>query len=128
MSNQTDSAEVWPAERVCHLELLVQCGDFSFAQIGQALDMTKNAVIGKANRLGITGPRSVGPRGSEALTFDERMDALDVFPPRGACVYPFGDVGRPDFHFCGEPVKEDKPYCALHYRVIYHPAPPARVR
>jgi len=40
------------------------------------------------------------------------------FPPYGHCVFPFGDVSRPNFSFCGEPViQEGKPYCPTHQKL-----------
>ena len=36
-----------------------------------------------------------------------------------ACLWPIGDPGDPDFHFCGEPAVPGKPYCASHCAKAY---------
>jgi hypothetical protein len=42
------------------------------------------------------------------------------FPPPGGCLFPFGDVGRPGFGFCSEPVvKTGVPYCREHIQRVY---------
>ncbi len=37
----------------------------------------------------------------------------------GICRWPFGEVGSPDFFFCGGDAIEGKPYCASHCQVAY---------
>lgn len=101
----------WEPERVCHLELLVQAGVHSFAEIGQALHMTKNAAIGKARRIGVTGPRSKGPTKPEPLA--------SAFPPAGRCVFPLWKGGRPDYRFCGAEVEGEGPYCSDHRQLTH---------
>src|SRR5262249_61639998 len=56
------------------------------------------------------------------LTTAQKVCAL----ASGACRWPCGDPGRPDFHFCGNPVVEP-PYCA-HHRTMPStpPRPPGR--
>lgn len=36
-----------------------------------------------------------------------------------ACLWPIGDPGDPDFHFCGAPAVPGKPYCASHCAKAY---------
>lgn len=35
------------------------------------------------------------------------------------CLWPIGDPGDPDFHFCGAPAVAGKPYCAEHCARAY---------
>lgn len=35
------------------------------------------------------------------------------------CRWPIGDVGHPDFHFCGAEPEAGESYCAKHCRVAY---------
>ena len=37
----------------------------------------------------------------------------------GMCCWPIGEPGTEDFHFCGRPVFDDKPYCADHCAIAY---------
>lgn len=37
------------------------------------------------------------------------------------CKWPVGDVGHPDFFFCGGRASEGEPYCAYHCRIAYTP-------
>lgn len=36
------------------------------------------------------------------------------FPRHGACIWPLGDVSKPDFHFCDEPIEPGRVYCPHH--------------
>jgi GcrA cell cycle regulator len=48
------------------------------------------------------------------LTTAEKVGALAP----GACCWPCGDPGHPDFHFCGSPVAK-RPYCETHRAMAY---------
>ena len=121
MSNQHTGGSIWPEPRVAYLQALVEGGIFSYAEIAQTMGVSKNAVIGKARRMGFEGPRSVGIRGGPPSTMLERLDALDLFPKASACVFPIGEPGHAGFHFCGDAAIEGKAYCALHYKLTFKP-------
>lgn len=57
---QEISAEkfTWTDERILLLGQLILAGEMSSTDIGQVLGCSRNAAIGKANRLGFKGPRS----------------------------------------------------------------------
>ncbi len=108
----------WTEERIELLKKLWSEGnkasDIS-EQIGG--DISRNAVIGKAHRLGLSGRPSpikkkiITARGASLLAMTERM-----------CKWPFGDPKKADFHFCGRAVDVSVTYCAEHRALAYAPA------
>ena len=100
------------------------------AEIGRALGVTKNAVVGKSHRLGLKprpspiASRSTGNAvGARAMSRSKPQeprrisDVIDLMA--GMCRWPSGDPGEADFHFCGRPAAAGKPYCAEHCAVAY---------
>jgi GcrA cell cycle regulator len=88
----------------------------SASEIADTLgDVTRNAVIGKAHRLGLSGrpsPIKKKPtRGATILALTERM-----------CKWPVGDPKHADFHFCGKTAQAGMPYCAEHAAIAYQPS------
>ena len=78
-------------------------------EIGERLGgISRNAVIGKAHRLGLSKQAGGGDTesrqtiiGTEDLT--EKM-----------CRWPIGHPGDDNFRFCGEPSIPTRPYCGEH--------------
>ncbi len=134
----------WTDVRVETLTTLWRSG-LSASQIARTLGaVTRNAVIGKLHRLGMTGrakpsaPRrphtarapAGRPRGQirlaapRPLTTTPRAPAHDgpgLVPELAslaahACRWPIGDPKAADFSFCGRPVMGSRPYCADHDR------------
>jgi GcrA cell cycle regulator len=102
----------WPPERLERLrELWAQ--RMTAEKIGHALGITKNAVIGKANRLGLD-PRVV--RVAPA------RPAIDWFGS-DECAWPIGYPGEPDFRFCREKREAGMSYCPAHRRRAYAKPP-----
>jgi hypothetical protein len=87
----------------------------SDSKIGKALGLTKNAVIGIRSR------NDMPPRGkTKAEIAAEKREAI-AFPKNG-CLFSFGEVGAPGFHFCGaRPRGESEPWCAKHHRIVFVP-------
>ncbi|PJK29262.1 GcrA family cell cycle regulator [Minwuia thermotolerans] len=131
----------WTEERVVRLRELWGSG-MTAAQIADELgDVTRNAVIGKANRLGLSKPgrprsvkpkpsprRHIAPRPAQGLRPEpeETPEApLAPPPPPGAlpqhrrCQFPIGHPGDDDFRFCDHETVSGKPYCNYHCRVAY---------
>ena len=102
----------WTADRIAELERLWATGATT-AEIGRRLEISKNAVVGKAHRLGLPGRPS--PIRREALPPPPAV--VDLRGP--PCQWPFGDPGGEDFHFCGAPVVADRPYCREHCARAY---------
>jgi len=101
---------VWTTELVTSLERLWNEGA-STAEIGRQLGVSKNAVVGKAHRLGLSG------RPSPIRQVPVRKVAAHAKGP--SCQWPIGDPQDADFHFCGAPALPGKPYCASHCSMAY---------
>jgi GcrA cell cycle regulator len=140
---------MWTDERVELLKKLWTDG-LSASQIAAELGgITRNAVIGKVHRLGLSGraksPSSTAPRprkprasghmmrlarpamrGNTALAPMYETD-VDSEPEliESKCRWPIGDPGTAEFFFCGGAPLDGAPYCGYHSRVAYQP-PAAR--
>ena len=128
----------WTPERIAAVTRLWNEG-LTTAEIGRAIGMSKNAVVGKAHRLQL--PPRPSPirhgksvqRAARAPGAPKRAPAsVSVLPqarPRApappiavgntACKWPIGHPDEPHFHFCGERALLGKPYCLEHYRRAY---------
>jgi len=115
---------VWTEERIELLEALWGEG-LTTGEIGKRLGVSKNAVVGKAHRLGLKGRPSPIKR-----TAQGRQQAAKPAEPEhkirsvvdlqaNACRWPIGDPREPGFHFCGRPALPGKPYCAEHAALAY---------
>ena len=118
------------------------------AQIGKLLGFTKNAVVGKAHRIGLE--RRPSPIRRTAVKPDRKKARSPVMPklnfestkeseivskepavfqpvvkniftaaPKRGCEWPEGHPDESDFRFCGKDRFEDKPYCLDHCAVAY---------
>lgn len=147
----------WTPDRVARLKELLVVG---YSATAIALDLggvTRNAVCGKIDRLGLTGhqPRKQQPRrtartaNSDRRT-TQRIKTLKVRAPANGgarveesivreeppqpveflgiafidldeqhCRFPRGE-GR-DIRFCGQPRKDERPYCWACCRIAYQP-------
>ena len=131
----------WSDDRVTVLSKLWMDG-LTASQIAERLGVTRNAVIGKVHRLGLSGrgapsaPRAIVPRQTRqqplrraapsrpakrvdrdtinALAVPDQPGLIDDLVDLGphACRWPIGDPKRPGFSFCGR--RADRRYCAAH--------------
>ena len=139
----------WSETRVTTLSQLWRDG-LSASQIAKQLGgVTRNAVIGKVHRLGLSGraaasaparaprtatPRPTRPRRVALAAPAVRMPPVPAFAPApegpgligdmallGAhvCKWPIGDPKSPDFSFCGR--QADGRYCAAHEQTGVRP-------
>ena len=138
----------WDENNVTKLRELWDQG-LPTAQIGKLLGFTKNAVVGKAHRIGLERRPSpirrtaVKPDRKKArspvmpkLNFETTKDheiknqkETSSFQPmvknlfssssKRGCEWPQGHPDENDFHFCGKDRFEDKPYCLEHCAVAY---------
>jgi len=104
----------WTDERVDLLKDLWSQGK-SASDIADILgNITRNAVIGKAHRLGLSGrpsPIKKKTKGATILSLTDRM-----------CKWPIGDPKHEDFHFCAKSSVPGLPYCSEHAAVAYQTA------
>ena len=138
----------WDENNVSKLRELWDQG-LPTAQIGKLLGFTKNAVVGKAHRIGLERRPSpirrtaVKPDRKKArspimpkLNFEVKKDEVkenpvhqQTFQPlvknlftksvKRGCEWPEGHPDESDFKFCGKERFEDKPYCIDHCAVAY---------
>ena len=135
----------WTNEQVEELKRLWSEG-LTTGEIGKALGVSKNAVVGKAHRLGLQGrpspirrpedepavpaepetpppvagkaPRRTSKAAKKAAaTKEKRFTVNDLVS--SSCRWPIGDPKDEDFHFCGKEALPDKPYCAEHAAIAY---------
>ena len=119
-TEMNDSGSIWTDTLQARLRELWEQG-LTASQIAAELCITRNAVIGKAHRLGLSGraspiQRSKAPK-LTLVALKERM-----------CRWPVGHPGEPDFHFCGDKVNPGFPYCVAHCGHAYQAQLPRRDR
>ena len=135
----------WTDEQVEELKRLWDKG-LTTGEIGKALGVSKNAVVGKAHRLGLNSRPSPIRRGEDdnvadsetptQKTAEKKKDTKPVAAKKitakekkkfftvndltaSSCRWPIGDPKDEDFHFCGKEALPDKPYCAEHAAIAY---------
>ena len=105
----------WTPERTSALIALWDEG-VAASEIGRRLAITKNAVIGKSHRLGLSRRNVAASRPRDK---DESKVIRLAGLGAGMCSWPEGDPGTPGLRFCGDPVVPEKPYCAHHCDLAY---------
>ena len=104
----------WTEDRIELLRRLWAQGQSASRIAEQLGGLTRNAVIGKAHRLGLSARPSPIKR-------ERPKQRTARFNGNGrTCLWPVGDPKQPGFHFCGEPIEPNRPYCASHCTVAYH--------
>lgn len=127
----------WTDERVAELKRLWETGK-SASEIGKILGVSKNSVVGKAHRLKLksrpspirrtpfvkpkAAPRKEPPKPQpqvihEPAPLPAPRPIVGVKGPK--CLWPIGDPGDTDFHFCEAPAVAGKPYCPQHCARAY---------
>ena len=138
----------WNDDNVARLKELWDQG-LPTAQIGKLLGFTKNAVVGKAHRIGLE--RRPSPIRRTAVKPDRKKARSPIVPKlnfeaskeeykevakpqksfqpavknlfnnhtKRGCEWPEGHPDESDFKFCGKDRFEDKPYCLDHCAVAY---------
>lgn len=136
----------WTDERVEKLRELWDKG-LSASQIAKELaeGVTRNAVIGKAHRMGLASrpsPVKSDPAKRAAAAAKKKaapkQESVKSAPSTGKvtildltesmCKWPIGHPGESGFHFCGKPSQPAFPYCANHCVEAYQVQQPRRTR
>ena len=98
----------WTDEQIAELKRLWIANELTTAQIGKRIGKKKNAVIGKAYRMGL--PRKIG---QQKPTFKPVLSRPPPLHRAASCAWPIGDPGQPDFRLCGAEIARGS-YCATH--------------
>jgi len=144
-TSRRNPCDTWTDERVAQLKSGVSAG-LSCAQIANEIGVSRNAVIGKINRLGLSrgrnpaAPRARSSGGSirrpqvltqrlllkavfaSAPTADDVVSSepcslLNLAPRK--CRWPIGGGATAAFTFCGNTTIDGVSYCAGHARMAY---------
>ena len=132
----------WTMERIALLKDRMRAG-FSCGQIARELGVSRNAVIGKTNRLGLSRFKNAIPGQSHrTVTRQKNLRALWAKPQiafaklssesakacslfelqQWHCRWPMGDRTSEDFGFCGNRPVAGLPYCPAHAQMAYRPS------
>ncbi len=144
----------WTEEKVAVLRQYWGSGK-SASEIAEIIgDMSRNAVIGKAHRLGLAGrpspikektakpkpkptilPVATPNRAQAPQAKASAGNVVELQPGGGAtilsltermCRWPHGDPKKPGFRFCGKSVSDGSSYCVEHLKQAYQPPAPKR--
>ena len=97
------------------IKLLQHDASLSAREIAEKLgNVSRNAVIGKANRLGL----SKKLKEKESVK-NKSLNVNSLIASMKGCKWPIGHPGDEDFYFCGKEVIPGKPYCGEHCLVAY---------
>ena len=125
-----ENNSVWDKKQ---LEKLIKLWDegLPITKIGLKLGVSRNAIAGKAHRLGLpkrNSPisKSGEPRKNSNITNFESSKELplkillrEVEWSRNRCCWPIGDPKLPGFSFCGTAIMPGRPYCEEHSNLAY---------
>lgn len=127
----TDTANAWTEERLQKLRELWDEG-LSISQIGDALGVSRNAIAGKAHRMGLPKRPSPIAKGAsqtkkpakpkpiaEPDNLPLRLELRRLQWSRSKCCWPTGDPKQTGFKFCGKAIVPGKPYCLAHCEEAY---------
>ena len=121
---------VWDEDKLNKLKKLWDDG-LPITKIGNELGVSRNAIAGKAHRMGL--PKRNSPisklgdlRKNQSKKTSETKKHLplkimlrDVEWSRNRCCWPIGDPKLPGFAFCGTPIIPGRPYCEEHSNLAY---------
>ena len=125
-----DNNSVWDEKKLVKLKKLWDEG-LPITKIGLELGVSRNAIAGKAHRLGLpkrNSPisKSGDPRKNQTDSHFETSKDLplkillrDVEWSRSRCCWPIGDPKLPGFSFCGTSIIPGRPYCEEHSALAY---------
>tara|TARA_B110000008_G_C16492020_1_gene372549 strand:- start:132 stop:527 length:396 start_codon:yes stop_codon:yes gene_type:complete len=121
---------VWDEEKLNKLKALWDEG-LPITKIGNMLGVSRNAIAGKAHRMGLpkrNSPisKSGDPRKNQQKNVEKNIKELplkillrNVEWSRNRCCWPIGDPKLPGFSFCGVSITPGRPYCEEHSNLAY---------
>ena len=125
-----ETASAWTEERLEKLRKLWAEG-LSITQIGDALGVSRNAIAGKAHRMGLpkrpspiakskpkAAPKTTPPPMPDRV-LPLRLELRQLEWSRSKCCWPTGDPKHNGFTFCGDAIVPGKPYCLDHCKEAY---------
>ena len=125
-----DNNSVWDEQKLNKLRKLWDEG-LPITKIGIEIGVSRNAIAGKAHRLGLPkrnspisksgDPRKNQETSSKDITKQLPLKILlrDVEWSRNRCCWPIGDPKLPGFSFCGTTIIPGRPYCEKHSNLAY---------
>ena len=139
----------WTYERVEKLKQLWEEGLTASRIAAELGEVTRNAVIGKAHRLGLSG-RMASKKSNGGISIirkkrvniSQNQKVINIAPvinepmnptdfeniKDGLCRWPLGEPEEIDFKFCGRNTQEGFLYCQSHYKQAYQPLSKVRER
>ncbi len=139
----------WTYERVEKLKQLWEEGLTASRIAAELGEVTRNAVIGKAHRLGLSGRMTskksnggVSIIRKKRVNISQNQKVINIAPvinepmnptdfeniKDGLCRWPLGEPEEIDFKFCGRNTQEGFVYCQSHYKQAYQPLSKVRER
>ena len=121
---------VWDEDKLNKLRKLWDDG-LPITKIGNEIGVSRNAIAGKAHRMGLpkrNSPisKSGDPRKNQETNNSDNFRELplkimlrDVEWSRNRCCWPIGDPKLPGFSFCGTAIIPGRPYCEEHSNLAY---------
>lgn len=122
--NQHDCLEggavTWTPDKIAIVKR--HWGDKTAREIGELVGKSRNAVLGKVQRLGLSGPPNLA---GVALSGDKRTRRSRHPCRRRPLTFTSGcqwlDGDPRERNFCGEPAAEGSAYCDAHHRICRIP-------
>src|SRR5262249_25182467 len=140
---------VWTTERIALLKNRIDAG-LSCGQIAREIGVSRNAVIGKAKRFGLSRFKSAAgikpertgtPKIARPRIITQHKNPLRAKPQiafgevsgdsanrcslfelqQWHCRWPISEPGAEAFGFCGNKMVDGLPYCEAHARMAYRP-------
>ena len=125
-----ENNSVWDEQKLNKLKKLWDEG-LPITKIGIEIGVSRNAIAGKAHRLGLpkrNSPisKSGDPRKNQNTLSKNTVQQLplkitlrEVDWSRNRCCWPIGDPKLPGFSFCGTSIIPGRPYCEEHSNLAY---------